>query len=518
MLFNSYIFILLFLPISLVGYYTLARIGPRPAGAWIVISSFAFYAWWNPPFLVLLLSSIAFNYLISLGISRNEGHGGRQNLILGFGIAVNLGVLVYYKYLFSLVAFFDSLGLVHLSMDSIILPLGISFYTFTQIGFLVDCRQGMAKEKGLLEYVLFVSFFPHLIAGPILHHREMMPQFAEPETYRFNISNMVVGTAIFIMGLAKKVLVADSLIPVVSGGFASPETLGVTVSWTTALAYSLQLYFDFSAYSDMAIGLAFMFNVRFPLNFNSPYKARSIIDFWQRWHMTLTRYLTLYLYNPMAIAIARRRVARGLSMSLDSSKTAGGFLTMIAGPVLITMVLAGVWHGAGLQFLIFGLLHALYLIINHAWRTFGPSQDDTPSSAIKQHATAAFQVMLTYAAVVVAQVFFRAESVDNAFALLAGMAGLRGFAGGLAGGWAYEFGSAPLTLLRLSCYFAIVWIMPNVQEIMTKYPAALAQAKPGQLIGLQWEPTRRWAIASGLIAGFAILDLSSHTEFLYFQF
>ncbi len=366
MLFNSHIFIFVFMPLALLAYYLLGRINHRAAGVSLVVSSLVFYTWWNPPFVLILMGSIAFNYSISHWITRNEGFDRRQSAILILGVAANLTVLVYYKYLFALVGFLDTIGATSLKIDPVLLPLGISFYTFTQIGYLIDCRQGMAKDRDFFDYCLFVTFFPHLIAGPILHHREIMPQFAKSETYRLSRRNMAVGLTIFIIGLAKKVLIADSLIQVSNGGFNAPGTLGLLPSWLTALSFSLQLYFDFSGYSDMAIGLAYMFNVRFPLNFNSPYKARSIIDFWQRWHMTLTRYLTLYLYNPMALSATRRRIARGAPILTRDAKTVGGFVNMIAIPIFITMVLAGVWHGAGLTFLIFGLLHGTYLIINHA--------------------------------------------------------------------------------------------------------------------------------------------------------
>jgi alginate O-acetyltransferase complex protein AlgI len=515
-LFNSYVFIFVFMPIALVGYFMMGRIGKRAAGAWLGMSSLVFYAWWSPPFLLLLIGSISFNYLISLQITQNQGRTGRLNTILTVGIAGNLLALFYYKYLFTLVGFLDSLGVMHLSMNPIILPLGISFYTFTQIGYLVDCRQGMAKEKGLLEYVLFVTFFPHLIAGPILHHKEIMPQFAKPETYRFNKQNLAIGLTIFIIGLTKKVVVADSMIQVVSTGFGNADALGMRASWLTALSYSLQLYFDFSGYSDMAIGLAYMFNVRFPLNFNSPYKARSIIDFWQRWHMTLTRYLTLYLYNPMAMHNMRRRMAKGLTISDKGARTPTGFLTMIAIPIFITMTLAGVWHGAGSQFLIFGLLHSSYLVVNHVWRTFRPSRHLVPDTPIANAATAAFQVLLTYLAVLVAEVFFRAPSTGHAIALLSGMVGLNGISNGA--WWSLEFGPFYATVAKLALLFAIVWAMPNTQEIMEKFPAALGRIQANRFKILLWQPTMRWAVASGLAASLCILGLSRHTEFLYFQF
>lgn len=522
MLFNSHIFIFVFMPLALLAYYLLGRINHRAAGLSLVVSSLVFYAWWNPPFVLILMGSIAFNYSISLWITRNEGFDSRQSAILILGVAANLAVLIYYKYLFALMGFLDSVGVTSLKVDPVVLPLGISFYTFTQIGYLIDCRQGMTKDRDFFSYCLFVTFFPHLIAGPILHHREIMPQFSNSETYRVSRRNLAVGLTIFIIGLAKKVLIADSLIQVSNAGFDAPGTLGLVPAWLTALSYSLRLYFDFSGYSDMAIGLAYMFNVRFPLNFNSPYKARSIIDFWQRWHMTLTRYLTLYLYNPMAIWITRRRIARGAPILTRDAKSVGGFLNMIAIPIFITMLLAGVWHGAGLTFVIFGLLHGFYLIANHAWRTFAPaSARQDPKSPLALAAIVAAQVLLTYVAALVAQIFFRADTVRDAMQLLAGMVGLHAggaHAGGLLAGWEDGFGSMAQITLRVAALFAIAWFLPNTQQIMAKFPAALGQATASRYRLLQWMPDLKWAVSIGVTAGLALISLSQHSEFLYFQF
>jgi alginate O-acetyltransferase complex protein AlgI len=517
LLFNSYIFVFVFLPLALLAYYLLGRVSPRAAGLSLAVSSLVFYAWWSPSFALLLVGSTIFNYLISQAIARNEDHDRRQSAILVLGIAIDLAVLAYYKYLFALVGFLDSIGIAHLTMNSVILPLGISFYTFTQIGYLIDCRQGMARERGFFEYLLFVTFFPHLIAGPIIHHREIMPQFTKDETYRFNHANMAVGLTMFLIGLCKKVLLADSLIQVSNSGFAAPHAQGLLISWLTTLSYSLQIYFDFSGYSDMAIGLAFMFNIRFPLNFNSPYKARSIIDFWQRWHMTLTRYLTLYLYNPIAIGIARRRAAKGLPISTKGAETVTGFLTMIAVPIFITMMLAGIWHGAGFQFLIFGLLHGAYLTINHAWRTFAPARlRQVPASRAGQTMTAIAQVALTYLAILVAQVFFRAASSGDAIGLLSGMIGLHGAP--ILFGWQERFGSLLNTVGQVAIYFAIVWILPNSQQILEKYSPALGQIQKNRFGILQWSPSVRWAVLIGVAGSLAIASISHQTEFLYFQF
>jgi D-alanyl-lipoteichoic acid acyltransferase DltB (MBOAT superfamily) len=468
-----------------------------------------------------------------------------QRVVLISAIAANLTALFYYKYVYAIAA-----GLAHMGVIPgglllpIILPLGISFFTFTQIGFLVDCAAGTVKDRSPINYVLFVTFFPHLIAGPILHHLEIMPQFENKATYRVDFENLARGASLFAIGLFKKVVIADSLAAYVGPGFGSPYDLTVVGSWGTVLCYSLQLYFDFSGYSDMAVGIAKMFNIQFPINFNSPYKALNIIDFWQRWHMTLTRYLTLLLFNPIALALTRRRMARGLPMSRKALAKFKPFATLVAFPMFCTMGLAGIWHGAGLQFLIFGLLHASYLTINHMWRTFGPK----PAPAISaQHprAWALGCLLLTYLAVVVGQVFFRSSSSGAAVSMLAGMIGLHGFSGpvpvphrllahlGEAGHWlqihnmakpveAHE-GARDLfwQILSMIVAYALVWFTPNSTQIVGLEPAGHPDRKQAEVRPLRFLPIAMnagWGAAVGLIAVIALLGVGAKSEFLYFQF
>jgi alginate O-acetyltransferase complex protein AlgI len=512
MLFNSPVFIFAFLPIVLLGFYSLARWNARAAAGWLALSSFVFYGWWNPAFLIILSGSILFNFAVSVVLRAVADQPRGRNLVLAFGVTTDLLVLFYYKYLAYVISVFASLGLSSSAPPSIILPLGLSFFTFTQIGYLVDCAQGEAREKGFVEYILFVSFFPHLIAGPILHHREIMPQFARVETYEFRWASLATGSAIFFLGLAKKVVLADSLIGPVNSGFLHPAQLGVADSWLTAIGYSLQLYFDFSAYSDMAIGLAYMFNVRFPLNFNSPYKSRSIIEFWQRWHMTLTRYLTLYVYNPLAIYIARRRARiAGPGTSLPrGQKTLSAFVPSIVFPTFTTMLIAGIWHGAGFQFVIFGLLHGFYLIVNHAWRMFGPARSKAKGPKVESWLAVILQTSLTYMAVVIADIFFRATSVNNAVAVISGMLGFG--AGGADTAWTGR------NLLSLVLCGMIAFGTPNIYQLMRGYPVALGHVKPVSDLLPRWQPSRGWAIGMGIVAAFAIANLWNVSEFIYFQF
>ena len=507
MLFNSYVFIFAFLPVSLVGFFVLARLGRRVALVWLIAASLVFYGWWNPAFLPLLGVSILGNFAISRVLLANAGRERLQGWLLGGAVALNLAALVHYKYLASILGFLHGYGVMDLAMADPILPLGISFFTFTQIGYLLDCRgssPAIQRGSGWLDYALFVTFFPHLIAGPILHHREIMPQFSVAGHFRPIAANLAVGLGIFTLGLLKKCLLADPIGLVVAPGFAQADSLSLFAAWQVALSYSLQLYFDFSGYSDMAVGLARMFNLRFPVNFNSPYKARSVIDYWQRWHMTLTRYLTQYLFNPITMALLRRRAARGLPIGRAAQASMAGFATLLVLPLGVTMGLAGIWHGAGWNFLVFGLLHAFYLSVNHGWRIFGPK----PALAMGRSG-AVLRVGLTYLAVLVGAVFFRAPNLQAAFDLLAGMVGMHGV------GWAIPLdakgqGRLALDLLSLGLLYAIVWGAPNTQEIMGEAQSRAASWR--------WRPSMPWAVGFGVAAATGLLSIGGTGEFLYFQF
>ncbi len=452
-----------------------------------------------PIFVFLLAASVLGNYGIGRLLQAYDLQSRIQSAILTIGIIANLLLLFYYKYLDFAVRMLADLGLrLDLNTGGILLPLGISFFTFTQIGYLIDCRTGIAKNRGIVDYALFVTFFPHLIAGPILHHREMMPQFENSSTYKFDWENIAVGLTIFIIGLAKKVAIADQLAQGSLYGFAFGAQLGFVPTWSAALTYSMQLYFDFSGYSDMAIGLARMFGIRFPANFNSPYKATNIIAFWQRWHMTLTRYLTLYLYNPIALWVTRRRAAAGEPIAAAGASTLTGFASLVAFPTIVTMFLAGVWHGAGAQFAIFGLLHAGYLTINHGWRTWGPASVRNPSPLYRA-ASVIVCVTVTYLAVLVGWVFFRAASSSDAVAILEGMVGLRGWMWGtkdIANLEHFEQITlhllAPAALFKLLVCHIIAFGAPNTSELLARYDPILGKVRTSIPTVLQWRPTVPW--------------------------
>lgn len=517
MLFNSVEFLFLFLPVLLFVFFRLGRYSRRLAATWLLAGSLFFYGWWNPAYLGLLLASILFNYLIGYALARGDDVGSpRRRGLLALGVVGDLALLGYFKYAnFFIDSFNAALG-THYGFAEIILPLGISFFTFTQIAFLVDAARGQAKEFDFIHYGLFVTYFPHLIAGPVLHHKEMMPQFGQAATYRFSTQFMAVGLSCFALGLFKKVVLADGVAPFVAPVFAAAEegdALGLLQAWGGALAYAMQLYFDFSGYSDMAIGLSFMIGVRLPLNFNSPYKAVNIADFWRRWHMTLSRFLRDYLYIPLGGN--RKGPARR-------------YLNLMA-----TMLLGGLWHGAGWTFVIWGGLHGLYLAIHQAWQALRKrlGHDLSRGSAGGR----ILGIALTFLAVLVGWVFFRAPTLDAALAILRGMLGWNGISlpealalrAGPAASWLAGAGVTftpgggrefVLNYLWVAVLMGLAFLAPNTQQIMGRFKPALDHdAQPGAT-RLAWSARPLWALAMAVVLACGLLSLTRPSEFLYFQF
>jgi len=517
MLFNSHVFLFLYLPLVLVVFFRISAYSHRLAAAWLGAASLLFYGYWNPAYVGLLLASIFFNYGIGVALAREHDAGStrRKNLVLLVGVGADLALLGYYKY-----ANFFLDGANHLlsagwGLQDIILPLGISFFTFTQIAFLVDAWAGKAREYNFSHYLLFVTYFPHLIAGPVLHHKEMMPQFAQPKTYRLSAENMAVGLTFLFAGMFKKVVIADSLAlhaaPVFHAAQAG-EALTFFAAWKGTVAYTLQLYFDFSGYSDMAIGLSRMFGVKLPLNFDSPYRAVNIIDFWRRWHMTLSRFLRDYLYFPLGGN--RKGPARRY------------------GNLMATMLLGGLWHGAGWTFVVWGGLHGFYLVLNHAWQRLW-------SRPIDRWWSRAIARSITLLAVMVAWVFFRSESVSGAMHLLAAMSNLPGTLQGRIGpveGWlgglgvrfqgGYIAAEHYVDLAWLVFWVGFLWVLPNTQQWMARYAPTIGTpaerlappAFPKFWQRYLWQPNATWAVAAAGLAIVSILGMSRISEFLYFQF
>jgi D-alanyl-lipoteichoic acid acyltransferase DltB (MBOAT superfamily) len=537
MLFNSSSFLFGFLPVVLAGFILLSNLRQqRLAGVWLTAASLFFYGWWNPLYLPLLVGSMVFNYVLGGYLLKKPSRA-----LLAIGIAANLALLGYYKYAGFLVQSIDQLTGLDWAIPNIVLPLAISFFTFQQIAYLVDAHGGAVVEHDFLNYCLFITFFPHLIAGPITHHREMFPQFNDPAIFRPKMENFAVGLTLFLIGLAKKVAIADTM-----GNFARPiyaaAADGVPISfleaWSGAISYSLQVYFDFSGYTDMAIGLGLMFGISLPPNFDSPLKARNIIEFWSRWHMTLTRFVTAYIYNPIVVRMTRRRAGKGLPLPKRGTMPAGAFAGLVAFPTILAMFIIGVWHGAGWQFVIFGLIHGAYLTINHGWRAI-KTRLGMPLDS-QRPLTVAASVLFTFVCVVMALVFFRADNVPAALNLLAGMVGEHGFVMperlvalpvlsdlramfDLPVADLEHFGfSVTVWIVAL---LAVVWTMPNSQQLMRHYRTALAaQPKPSWLQTVVpvvvWHPGTLIGLTIGWLGFFLVIRAISAapTEFLYFQF
>ena len=402
MLFTTAVFVFLYLPTVLAGFFAIARYSPAWAARWLFAASVFFYGYWMPAYTGLLLASIVFNFVVGVRIAsaRTAGNAGSARAWVTLGVVADLALLGYYKYFNFALLNLSALLELDIAIDPVVLPIGISFFTFTQIAFLVDAYQHGLKEYRFSHYGLFVSYFPHLVAGPVLHHAQMMPQFAKPETYRPDTANIHAGLAIFCLGLLKKVVLADGISQFADPIFDAVDGGAVPTSaeaWLAALAYTFQLYFDFSGYSDMAIGLSWMFNVRLPYNFDSPYKAQNISDFWRRWHMSLSAFLRDYLYIPLG------------------GNRSGKFRRYLN--LAVTMLLGGLWHGANWTFVVWGGLHGIYLCVHHAYRALIGN-----SPAAQSRAAQAGHRIITFLAVVVAWVFFRAGSFTSAWTMLDAMA------------------------------------------------------------------------------------------------
>lgn len=485
MLFNSYPFLFFFLPSVLFGFYLFCKWHLTSlAKLWLLIASLAFYGYWDVRFVPLLGASILFNYAMGEAIDYVQDAIAKK-CALAFGIACDLALLFYFKYThFFLTTISKFSGWYYFA--EVALPLGISFFTFTQIAYLVDLYRGEAKKGSLLNYALFVTIFPHLIAGPILHHKEMIGQFNRLRMFVFSAKNVASGIFLFTLGLFKKVAIADHLSTFGAQIFDEALEVPLTLipAWVGALSYSLQLYFDFSGYSDMAVGLGLLFNMRLPINFNSPYQATSIIDFWRRWHITLSHFLRDYLYIPL-----------GGNRKGESARLRN---------LLVTMVLGGLWHGAGWTYVLWGTCHGLFLVCNHLWRKV---HVELPNW---------FSRTITLIAVVAAWAIFRAPSTEKAFEVLSAMFGFAGVGLPLSLAEPLAFlSSFGITFIRFTdlhyhmfelglvfVLIAVVLKAPNSfywNEKFIKKPA---------LAGM----------TTAVMAVTTILNLEKISEFLYYQF
>ncbi len=464
MLFNSHIYIFVFLPLVFFGYFFLNRKRWFLASkTLLVLASLFFYSWWNPIYLPLILISMFVNYGIGTTLPKTKKY---KKALLTVGVVFNVGLLGYFKYADFFIQNINFITGEDIPLLHLALPLAISFFTFQQIAYLVDSYKGETKEYDLLNYMVFVSFFPQLIAGPIVHHKEMMPQFEDQSNKSVNYKNITTGIFIFAIGLFKKTVIADSLSPYVAQGFDFMPELGFLEAWSTTLAYAMQLYYDFSGYTDMAIGSALLFNIRLPINFNSPYKATSIQDFWRRWHITLSRFLRDYIYIPLG------------------GNRKGRFRTYYN--LFITFLIGGIWHGAGWTFVFWGFLHGIGMVIHRIWKELGMNMNKY------------LAWFVTFFFVNITWVFFRAKTWDDAIKVLKGMFGFNG----LKLNYFYYFSSEtyiPLFVLFTSMFAAL--FAKNSMEM-------IKNLKPGY----------KTALVGGGIFAFSTLFLTRVSEFLYFNF
>ena len=527
MLFNSFEFIFLFLPISLITFFAIGNniknVKQQLPILWLIFASLIFYGRWNPLNLPLIVLSIIVNYGFGYLLGNVLENKIAKKATLGLGIIFNLGLICYFKYanflLNNINQFFDT----NFDLPLIVIPLAISFFTFQQIAYLVDAYRGETKEYDLRKYMLFVCFFPQLIAGPIVHHREILPQFEKTSIYKFSEKTLAIGLTIFIAGLFKKVIFADRIAEYSNLAFAAASQgidLTFSEAWAGALGYSLQLYFDFSGYSDMAIGAAYMFGIKLPLNFNSPYKAISIVDFWRRWHITLSHFLRDYLYIPLGGG--RKGELRRYSN------------------LFITMLLGGLWHGAGWTFIFWGGLHGFYLVVNHLYRSVRQNLGHN----LKNDGWLLRRIgwITTFVAVVISWVFFRADSFDTATSILKSMFGfygvnlpsfiapylsfLRNFGVEFWGftvnvGISQKYATFGIIILLL-----IAWFTPNTQQWMGKYNPTLTEPREYYRSlwqqqfwqSLTWKPNTIWTMIVAAITSLSLLSFTRVSEFLYFQF
>ncbi|MDM5264396.1 MBOAT family protein [Sulfurovum sp. XTW-4] len=488
MLFNSFEFIFVFLPITFFVYFYLnhKRL-TEVAKGFLVFASLFFYSWWNIVYLPLILLSILFNYVIGRQLANHDKNERKysKKALLSIGVFFNLSLLGYFKYSDFFIRNFNMVFDSNVPLLHLALPLAISFYTFQQIAYLVDSYRSETKEYDFLNYTVFVAFFPQLIAGPIVHHAEMMPQFANIRNKVKNYYNIALGLFIFSIGLFKKIVIADTFATWATNGFDKAEVLNLIEAWFTSLSYTLQLYFDFSGYTDMAIGIALLFNIKLPINFNSPYKATSIQDFWRRWHMTLSRFLKDYLYIPL-----------GGNRKSEVRTYANLFITFLLG---------GIWHGAGWTFVFWGALHGLALVIHRFWKRMG----------FRMHALLGW--FITFNFVNVSWVFFRAKEWDDAIKVLKGMIAIDqiyfpvALSGKLHFLEKYGIGFSHFWTSHISANFvSFIWLFTGLILVFF-FKNSIEMAKNFKL-------SYRTALFSAIAYIVSILSLNKVSEFLYFNF
>ncbi len=500
MSFNSLEFVLLFLPVAYAGYLFTVTKDRKAAILWLLTVSTIFYARWNLVHTALLFSLATAVYILGAAIERRRGTA-EGKIALASGIALNLGVLAYFKYAFFLVSIVSPDAARGFGLDRIVLPLAISFFVFQKIAYLIDIHRGGPKAESFRDFLLFVAFFPQLVAGPIVHWREMGPQIAAIGAPRDRARDVAMGLSIFAIGLFKKVVIADSVAPIADAAFAlagQGVSLAFFEAWIGALAFSIQIYFDFSGYTDMAIGLALMFGIHLPENFASPYKARDFADFWRRWHMTLSAFLRDYLYKPL-----------GGNRAGPARRWAN---------VMIVMLLGGLWHGASWTFVAWGAAHGALIAASHVYRSV--------VAVGVSRAQIAAERAFVFTGVTVVWVFFRAETFGAAWHMLSAMAdpfsmalpgrlvlaierfipGVFAVGPGMFPNFA-RFGLTPdaVGLVVLAAGLVACFALPNTRQIFERARE------------FTW-PNLASAAILGLAAGLSLVLVPRSGRFIYFQF
>jgi len=503
MSFTSLQFIFGFVPVAFVGFVLAQRFGgAKQAINLLATASIAFYAMWGLPLLSVLISSMAFNFTVGNAIARLKASPEKTKSLLFGGIVANIAMLGYLKYsnfFIDVANQFSSLSLSHLS---VVAPLGVSFYTFVQIGYLIDAYNGKLLKHDIASYIVFTAFFPCVTAGPLVMQREMMDQLSDPKFPTLDMRRVLIGITMFAMGLCKKVLLADSIAPFADSVFSGAQhgiAMDVDSSWIGALSYTLQLYFDFSGYSDMAIGLGTIFGIKLPLNFDSPLKSTNISDFWRRWHMTMTRFFTAYLYSGLAMSGMRN----GMRWRLGR---VGRFLLSAALPSVYTFLLAGVWHGAGWTYVIYGLMHGIAIATFLCWREF---------SGIKLPSPLAWS--LTVLTVVFGLVMFRSPDVTTALSMFGNMFGLKGL-GISAETFSVDEAQALSMIVVMG---AVALLLPNTQQILHhEWPVIDTMPEDTPLAAglVTWKPRLGSALLTALVLTAGVASIGSSSGFLYYKF
>lgn len=482
MLFNSYEFVFLLLPVTLLVWYGLNRLRRYAAAkVCLVIASLIFYAYFNISYLPIILGSIAVNYALGRVLVSDASQAVRR-LFVWIGVLLNLGVLGYFKYFDFFLQNLNLLFRADFAMRGIVLPLGISFFTFQQLSYVIDCYKRTVPRYAFLDYALFVSFFPQLVAGPIVLHSEIVPQFADVSKKSFQPDSFCCGVMAFSLGLAKKVLIADALGVVVNSGFDTLQSISGAQAWLTMLAYTMQIYFDFSGYCDMATGIGRMFNIELPTNFDSPYKAVDIVGFWKRWHITLTRFFTHYVYFPLG------------------GNRKGKARTYLN--IFIVFLVSGIWHGAGYTFILWGVLHGIANILCRALR---PYLENVPKALLW---------IVNFAFLNLTWVIFRAPTITDAATLyrrlFSGTVGLQDTLK-----TALEKNIASNLLMNLGVpQHEFVYI---VLLIAAATGMALLLRNTNERIG-RFRPTAVSALVVIALLTVSVLSLSGVSTFLYFNF